>query len=79
MENLTFAFLHKRNWDSVVDRIGARGPEIVQDSKECLFQKGHFMSGVHPASYLIHMGDIFYTYTHILFRILLRTKLLRRH
>jgi len=54
MENLTFAFLHKRNWDSAVgvwNRIRARGSEIVNDSRECqeicLFQTGHFTSGVH--------------------------------
>jgi len=37
MENLTFAFLYKRNWDSVVgvlDRIRSRGLKIVQDYRE---------------------------------------------
>jgi len=84
MENLTFAFLHKRNWDSVigvVNRIRARRSEIVHDSREyqeiCLFQTGHFMSGVHSVNYLTRTADSFYTHIHSLFRIFLGTKLLR--
>jgi hypothetical protein len=69
MENLTFAFLHKPNWDSavgVLDRIRARRSEIVHDSRDCqeicLFQTGHFIRGLHPANYLIRTADSFYTY-----------------